>query len=232
MPVTINNLNPGVGTSGSIVNCTPPSGSLAYSSFYSSVPSGSTGMQFDGYTAIPATSPEAVNGQRSGLFAKALILPCYKYRMKLAIANVQDNSYDSGVFLKEGSFRAPIIETVHNTQMGHDTLIRACNIDTVTFNISQRDPSRPYTYSIYTTRIPNPGVELNVDYEIFYFHPTSHVFTQMQNNTATTQIRPDSLSTYMVVKVADNAVFAPGEVAGIAVYPSNCIPVDPEGTLE
>jgi hypothetical protein len=92
LPVTINNLNPGsVGSAGSIANCTPPNGSLAYSSFYCGVPTGSAGMQFDGFTVIPATSPEAVNGQRSGLFAKARIQPCETYHMKLAIANVGDN---------------------------------------------------------------------------------------------------------------------------------------------
>ncbi|PKP21882.1 MAG: hypothetical protein CVU04_00430, partial [Bacteroidetes bacterium HGW-Bacteroidetes-20] len=218
LPVTINNVNSGsVGSYGSIENCTPPNGSLAYSSFYSNVPTNSTGMQFDGYTVIPATSPEAVNGQRSGLFAKARILSCETYHMKLAIANVSDNGLDSGVFLKEGSFRAPTIETVHNTQMGHDTLIRACNIDTVTFNISQRDPSRAYSYTIYTNRIPNPGVVLNQDYEIFFFNQLTQTYTQLITQSGDTQIPADSLSTFMVIKVADNAVFAPGEVKKLSI---------------
>ena len=213
LPVTINNLNPGVvGSSGSLANCTPPNGSLAYSSFYCGVPTGSSGMQFDGFTVIPATSPEAVNGQRSGLFAKARIQPCLSYHMKLAIANVGDNAFDSGVFLKEGSFRAPSIEAVQNTQMGHDTLIRACNIDTVTFNISQRDPSRVYDYTLYTNRFPNIGVELNSDYEIYYYHPLTNQFTQLTTPEVDFQIPIDSLSTFMIVKVSDNAIFAPGEI--------------------
>lgn len=214
LPVTINNLNPGVvGSNGSLVNCTPPSGSLAYSSFYCGVPTGSTGMQFDGFTVIPATSPEAVNGQRSGLFAKALIQPCESYHMKLAIANVGDNAFDSGVFLKEGSFMAPRIETVHNYNMPNtDTLIKGCNMDTVTFNISRRDPTRAYGYTLFSNRIPNPGVVLNDDYEIYYFHPSTHTFTQLTTTSATFHIPIDSLSTYMVIKVPETAVFAPGEV--------------------
>lgn len=217
LPVTINNLNTGtVGSSGNIINCTPPSGSLAYSSFYCGVPTGSTGMQFDGFTIIPATSPHAVNGQRSGLFAKALIQPCTDYHMKLAIANVLDNGYDSGVFLKEGSFRAPLIEIDHNYSMNStDTLIKGCNRDTVTFSLSQRDPTRAYTYTINPIAVP--GVVLNQDYEIFYFHPTTHAFTQLIylpgiSEPVTTRIPEDSLSTYIVVKVSDNAVFAPGEI--------------------
>lgn len=211
LPVTINNLNGGV-SAGSATPCY-----LTYSSFYQAT-SSSPHIQFDGYTVIPATSPEAVNGQRSGLFAKARILSCENYHMKLAIANVGDNTLDSGVFLKEGSFRAPTIETVHNyTMQETDTLLKGCNLDTVTFNISQRDPSRAYSYTIYTNRIPNPGVTLNQDYEIFYFHPATHVFTQLLNQTGTTQIPADSLSTYMVIKVSDNAVFAPGEVKKLSL---------------
>jgi len=213
LPVTINNLNAGtVGSSGNISNCTPPNGSLAYSSFYQSG-LGSQHIQFDGYTVIPATSPEAVNGQRSGLFAKGLVVPCTQYRMKLSIANVMDNAYDSGVFLKEGSFRAPTISSEHNfTMPGSDTLVKGCNIDTVTFSISRRDPTRAYPYTLFTNILPNPGVVLNSDYHIYYLNQVTQQLTLMTANSATFVIPADSLNTYMVIKVADNAVFAPGEI--------------------
>lgn len=206
LPVTINTLNNGT-SAGSASNC-----NLNYSSFYCAASTGA-GIQFDGFTVIPANSPEAIDGQRSGLFAKGYVLPCTEYHMKLAIANAQDNSYDSGVFLKEGSFMAPQIETVHNYSMpGADSLIKGCNVDTVTFNISRRDPTRAYAYTLYTNRIPNPGVTLNDDYEIYYFHPVTGIYTQLTTSTTSFRIPVDSLSTYMVVKVADDAVFAPGEI--------------------
>lgn len=214
LPVTINNLNSGsVGASGNLSNCTPPAGSLAYSSFYCNVPTGTAGIQFDGFTVIPANSPHAIDGQRSGLLAKTRVAYCQDYHMKLGVANVSDNSYDSGVFIKEGSFMAPTIETNHNfTLNNNDTLIRACNRDTVLFNLSRRDPSRPYVFTLSNNNIPNPGVVLNQDYEIYYIHPSTHQFTQMTTNEAIFHIPADSLSTYMVIKVPETAVFAPGEV--------------------
>lgn len=213
LPVTINNLNSGtVGSSGTIANCTPPSGSLAYSSFYQSG-LGSQYIEFDGYTVIPATSPEAVNGERSGLFAKGFVVPCTQYHMKLAISNVGDNSYDSGVFLKEGSFRAPTISSEHNfTMQSTDTLVKGCNIDTVTFSISRRDPTRAYPYTLFTNILPNPGVALNSDYQIYYLNQVTQQLTLMTSPTATFVIPADSLNTYMVIKVDDNAIFAPGEI--------------------
>lgn len=211
LPVTINNLNAGVvGTSGSLGNCTPPYGSLAYSSYYCSVPSGSQGMQFDAFTFVPADSSDT--GERSGLLARGYVLPCNKYKMKLAIANVSDNAYDSGVFLKEGSFQAPKIERNHNYTMGTDTLLKGCNMDTLTFSLERRDPTRAYSYTVYTNHFPNVGVELNEDYEIYYYHPVTGAYTQMTGTSASFRIPADSLSTYMIIKVADNAEFDPGEL--------------------
>jgi hypothetical protein len=47
-------------------------------------------VQYDGFTTVfKALSP---------------VVPCETYRLKLAIADVQDNVLDSGVFLKKGSF--------------------------------------------------------------------------------------------------------------------------------
>ncbi len=88
LPVTINSLNPGVSGGGG--SCTGPNESLAYSSFYCSVPSGSAGMQYDGFTVIPANNPNAQNFQRSGLLAKTRVAKCTPYHMKLAIGNVSD----------------------------------------------------------------------------------------------------------------------------------------------
>lgn len=214
LPVTINSLNPGVpGTSSGGGNCSGTNQSLAYSSFYCSVSSGSAGMQYDGFTVIPANNPNAQNYQRSGLFAKTRVDYCSSYHMKLAVGNVQDTGYDSGVFIKEGSFRAPSIESSHNfTLDGNDTLLKACNSDTVTFSLSRRDPSRAYAFTVTTNNIPNPGLVLNQDYEIFYWHSGTHQFRQLMTSEGTFYIPIDSISTYMIIRVPETAVFAPGEV--------------------
>ena len=194
LPVTINNLN-----------------HTEYTEYYYSVPSGSPGIQFDAFTYVPADSSET--GQRSGLLARGYVLPCTPYIMKLAIANVTDNILDSGVFLKEGSFQAPKVFRTHNYTIDNgDTLLKACNMDTLTFSLERRDPTRAYSYTIYTNHFPNVGVDLNEDYEIYYYHPVTGAYTQMTGTEASFRIPEDSLSTYMVIKVADDAEFAPGEI--------------------
>lgn len=114
LPVTINAINAGPGTSGSSSNCTPPGSSAPYSMYY--IGNNSTnGVQYDGYTTV--------------LSAESVILACQTYHMKLAIANVGDNSYDSGIFLEEGSFYSPQVEiekTWGNEMINGDTLIQNC----------------------------------------------------------------------------------------------------------
>ena len=105
VPVTINSINSGPGLSGTSSACTGAPGQ--YSSFYVGNPSG---VEYDGHTVA--------------LTAAATILACQNYHMKMAIGNVTDNGYDSGVFLEEGSFYSPSvqIEQVWDTDEGGDTL--------------------------------------------------------------------------------------------------------------
>ena len=49
-------------------------------------------VQYDGFTTV--------------LEASSAVIPCERYHLKLAIADVSDNLLDSGVFLKSGSFDA------------------------------------------------------------------------------------------------------------------------------
>jgi len=214
LPVTINSVNsgiPGLFSNGS--NCDGPNQSLSFSSFYYSTSSGNTGIQFDGFTVIPFNSPFAHNNQRSGLFAKTKVEACVPYHMKLAIGNVSDTLNDSGVFIKSNGFTAPMIEMEHHYTLNvTDTLIKFCNSDTVTFTLSRRDPSRIYAFNVSTNIIPNPGVEIGQDYEIYYWNSTINQFTPLNTNQATFYIPEDSLSTQMIVRVPETANFASGEV--------------------
>lgn len=75
-------------------------------------------VEYDGYT--------------TRLTAQASILACQTYHMHLAIGNVSDNAYDSGVFLEEGSFYSPSAELSKDYNMDTtgaeygDTLIQNC----------------------------------------------------------------------------------------------------------
>ncbi len=89
-PITINTINHLL-NSGLYTHNTPASGNNC-----STIPpAGGTGpneVQFDGYT--------------KRMTAVANVIPCQTYHIKLKIADVGDGIFDSGVFLKAGSFDA------------------------------------------------------------------------------------------------------------------------------
>lgn len=90
--------------------------------------SNGTAVQFDGYT-IPLT-------------ATSYLLSCHEYHMKMSIANVSDGSYDSGVFLKKGSFYLPTLDIAEHTDMENDTIIKSCNTKNIDLHYSE--PARQY----------------------------------------------------------------------------------------
>lgn len=79
LPVAIDNLNNGTTNSGPCTNCT-----------YLVNNSGGTAVQYDGHTTVLSASSPVICGET--------------YHMKLAITDVTDNIFDSGVFLKGSSF--------------------------------------------------------------------------------------------------------------------------------
>lgn len=84
--VAINTVNPGVaGANSGGGTCT----SLAYSAYYHDNTNGAQ-VQYDGWTSV--------------FTAQANVIPCQTYHLKLAIADVGDGAYDSGVFLEGNSF--------------------------------------------------------------------------------------------------------------------------------
>jgi large repetitive protein len=96
IPVAINSINdgtvPALGFSG---NCTSMGfGSPFTSLFYNN--SFSSSIVYDGMTTL--------------LTATALVSPCTTYHMKFAIVDIIDGFYDSGVFLKAGSFSTNTIK--------------------------------------------------------------------------------------------------------------------------
>ncbi len=89
LPVSINSVNPGSpGSSSGGGSCNGVNQSLAYSSLYTT----NTGSSiiFDGFT--------------TPLQALVPVVPCAQYHIKIAVGNVSDGAYDSGVFLEANSF--------------------------------------------------------------------------------------------------------------------------------
>jgi len=119
-PVTINNVNHGYHSGG-----TGPGTSPSNSNYFVCNAGNSNGVQYDGYT--------------TALTAQAVIFGCQTYHMKLAVANVGDNGYDSGVFLEEGSFYSPHVQVSQawETEEGGDTLVQNCRELDLTFMIDK-----------------------------------------------------------------------------------------------
>ena len=85
-PVSIDNVHNGDGAGGPAGACGGPVNPIF---FNGAVP----GMEFDGNTVV--------------LQAIAPTVPCNFYRLKMAVADVGDGIFDSGVFLSAGSFTSP-----------------------------------------------------------------------------------------------------------------------------
>ncbi len=114
IPVAINNIHSATGSSYTSV--------AAYEQYYHSIPSNSPLMQYDAYVGP--------------FVAEMDVVPCRNYHMKLAIANVGDNSYDSGVFLEAASFSASVLnEVVDFEYTGHQYIVAGCFGADVTFTL-------------------------------------------------------------------------------------------------
>lgn len=98
LPITIDNLN----------NGTTNTGPCEYCSYY--VNNTTAGQN-------PNTGPSTVqyNGRTIELTASGTVTPGQTYHLKFAIANVGDNSLDSGMFLTAGSFRSAMLANDHFT---------------------------------------------------------------------------------------------------------------------
>jgi gliding motility-associated-like protein len=112
LPVSIDNVNNGTTNSGPCTNC----------SYYVNNTNGTT-IQYDAFTTV--------------LTSWALVTPCLTYHIKIAIGDAGDHIYDSGVFLKAGSFRSgeDVVQT--NTLIGASApnAVEGCNDAIVNFTL-------------------------------------------------------------------------------------------------
>ena len=144
VPVTINNLGPGAGQ---------------YPAYYSNNLAGATygnAVQYDGLTTL--------------LSANATVQCSQTYHIKLAICNVGDQAYDSGVFLQANSFSSEAVEVAVATVSGDTTVLEGCTTADLMFirPQSQLGDTLTVNYTITGTAtmgtdfpsLPNPVVFL------------------------------------------------------------------------
>jgi len=142
LPVAINTVNGGsAGSNGTSTGCT----SLAYSSDYVNNSSGTT-IVFGGFTKV--------------LTATYSVTPCKTYHIKLAIADVGDEVYDSGVFLEANSFNAGgvvIKPSYSNSSVGNNA-IKGCSDGIFTFKTTS-PVSSPMTINYIITGTATNGID-------------------------------------------------------------------------
>ncbi|MFK8102182.1 MAG: choice-of-anchor L domain-containing protein, partial [Saprospiraceae bacterium] len=122
-PVTINMVNPGTpGTAGgTVANCSPPGGSLAYSQYYNASAANDPFMQYDGYL--------------NAFVAQAIVIPCQTYTMKLGVADAGDTNFDTAVFLEAKSFGTGSLAVEATTLSLDGTITESCVEGTITFRL-------------------------------------------------------------------------------------------------
>lgn len=97
IPITINNVNNGTGNGGPCEFC-----QYYVNNGTGSTPAANPHVQYDGFTTV--------------LTARAKLRCGEVYHMKIAIANVGDNAFDSAVFLRDFKIK-PIVLTANNSQV-------------------------------------------------------------------------------------------------------------------
>jgi gliding motility-associated-like protein len=151
LPVTINNVNSGaVGSAGSIANCTPPLGSLAYSQYYNDNSSSNSLPVYDGITDV--------------FIAEAVVQPCQVYTIKLVICDVGDSALDSGVFLEAKSFGTGSLKVETLTASLDGSVAEGCSPGMLTFYLPTiTESDYPIDFQIFGTAINGVDYELIPD---------------------------------------------------------------------
>ncbi|MBL7778416.1 MAG: choice-of-anchor L domain-containing protein, partial [Chitinophagales bacterium] len=128
LPVAINTINAGVpGANAGGGTCSGSNQSLAYSSLYKN-------------NLSPVNPVIVYDAQTHVLQATIAVTPCQSYHLKIAIADVADRIYDSGVFLEAYSFTSnPIsVSAVSALQYaGFSSAYEGCVNGTFTLTLSQ-----------------------------------------------------------------------------------------------
>jgi len=145
---SINWVNTGVvGGFGNIASCTAPNGSLANSAYYTDNSNGfPTGGADDPSIAITNSNLE-LDGFTNTLFQPITVVPGQTYRVKIAVADTQDRTYDSAAFIH------PLFST--GTFSGFDYGDAPDTYGTLT---SSGGPSHGIDTSIYLGGLPDNEV--------------------------------------------------------------------------
>jgi gliding motility-associated-like protein len=151
LPVDINSVNPGVsgtynGTTWNSGNCQSLNNTQYFIDNLNPI---NAHIVYDGMTVV--------------LTANASVIPCQTYHLKLAIADVADRIYDSGVFLEAYSFTSTPYSTTVKANLndpGFTSAVEGCEGGTFTVSISNPQPTA-VTVNLTVTGTATNGTDYN-----------------------------------------------------------------------
>ncbi len=136
LPVSINNIHPFNPT----VNACPPFNVQYYNDNVGTFDQ----PVYDGFTTV--------------LTAMAVVTPCQPYTIKLAIADVGDDAFDSAVFLEAKSFGTGSLRVNAATVSADGSIAEGCVPGSVTFTLPEiRAQDFPINFNVFGTA--TPGVD-------------------------------------------------------------------------
>lgn len=103
---------------------------------------------YDGYTDV--------------FLARAIVVPCDTYTIRLSIADVSDQVFDSGVFLEAKSFGTPTIGFELETVSSNETIAEGCSDGSGLFTI-RSETGADLNIPIEFTGTATPGVDFLMD---------------------------------------------------------------------
>jgi gliding motility-associated-like protein len=149
IPVAINSVNSGTpGSSYNIGTCNAMGAGSPFTQYYVN----NTGNPFFSH-----------NGHTTVLIAKSSVQPCQTYHLKIAIADVFDFAYDSGVFLEAKSLTSDPIQLIGSTPVSNGLayLVEGCQSGGVKIVRSKKSPtSQPINLTFGGTAINGTDVQL------------------------------------------------------------------------
>jgi gliding motility-associated-like protein len=172
IPVAISTINNGVGATATNSCGVNTAGNGPYTQYYiSNVDSFNagtkTGMSYTGFSKT--------------LTAISAVIPCSTYHIKLAIGDASDQVYDTGVFIKAGSFTSNIIQIKLNAGLtsssGSPVIVEGC--DSANLKITRRIVSG----TVYTDTINlqyGGNAQNSIDYSTL---PTQLIFLPNASDT-------------------------------------------------
>jgi len=187
LPVSVKTIHPfdpeptnGAGCMIDLPNCVPVNEDLYIDN------AGSTTLEYDGFTKT--------------LIARAKVIPCEEYTLKIAIADVKDDIVDSAVFLEAESFNSKQVN-IEAVGVGLDgSIIEGCSSADLVFSIPE---AKAEDYTINFTKIGNATAGQDfVDFPSSVTIPAGELSTALAIETISDQVAEGLDSIGLAIEIA------------------------------